>query len=256
MATRTTSGFAAPPLPGPRRARAGAPDGRRHDRQRAAHGRHRRRAARAARRARRDDPAHTRAALGAPVRRDAADRAGAAEAGQHGLSLRRATTPPTRATAARARRLRALRMIAPMVVLSTLVVFASGVALLFAGPSSRSDAVADPQGQLLRVARLHGAARARPPAGIPQALRGGLRPQPHGLSGDVTGRAGRMLALAGALVAGARARDPRDPRIRPLASLVRAVPPPLTDSILRHRASTPPTPATPPWASCAASIAG
>ncbi len=96
----------------------------------------------------------------------------------------------------------ALRVIAPMVVLSTVVVFASGVALLFAGPSSRDDAAADPQGQLLRVARVHGAARARPPARDAARAARRLRPLGAASRSDVTGRAGRMLALGGALVAG------------------------------------------------------
>ena len=54
-----------------------------------------------------------------------------------------------------------LRLLAPLVVLSTVVVFASGVALLLIGPSSRQPLLLDSQGELLRLARGDGGARAR-----------------------------------------------------------------------------------------------
>ncbi len=94
-----------------------------------------------------------------------------------------------------------LRMIAPVVVLSTAVVFASGVALLFVGPSSRDT--------LLPIHKVSfiiwGVFFALHVLGhlleLPSALRADYAPAAR-LTGDVTGRAGRMLALAGALVAG------------------------------------------------------
>ncbi len=95
----------------------------------------------------------------------------------------------------------ALRMLAPLVVLSTVVVFASGVALLFAGPSSRSTLF--PIHKLsffawLALMALH--VLGHLPA-MPAALSGDYGSSRE-LSGNVTGRAGRILALAGALVAG------------------------------------------------------
>lgn len=95
----------------------------------------------------------------------------------------------------------ALRLIAPMVVLSTVVVFASGVALMFIGPSSR--------GTLLPIHKIsffvwlafttvH--VLGHLPA-MPAVLRADYGPSAQ-LSGDVTGRAGRVVTLLGALVAG------------------------------------------------------
>jgi hypothetical protein len=95
----------------------------------------------------------------------------------------------------------ALRMIAPMLVLSTLVVFVSGVALLFAGPSSRATLL--PIHKLsffvwVAFTALHVIGHL--PA-MGQVLRADHGPSAR-LTSDVTGRAGRMLALGGALVAG------------------------------------------------------
>ncbi len=95
-----------------------------------------------------------------------------------------------------------LRMIAPIVVISTLVVFASGVALLFAGPSSRQTLLPIHKDSFfvwVAFMALHVLGHL---TDLPQALRADYG-RTRGLSGDVTGRAGRMLALAGALVAGA-----------------------------------------------------
>jgi hypothetical protein len=94
-----------------------------------------------------------------------------------------------------------LRMIAPMVVLSTVVVFASGVALLLVGPSSRDT--------LLPIHKVSfivwGVFFALHVLGhvleLPSALRADYAPSAR-LSSDVTGRSGRVLSLAGALVAG------------------------------------------------------
>lgn len=96
----------------------------------------------------------------------------------------------------------ALRLLAPMVVLSTVVVFATGVALLFAGPSSR--------GTLLPIHKdsffVWAAFMAVHVLGHLPSMSAVLRADygaSAGLSSDVTGRAGRMVALTGALVVGA-----------------------------------------------------
>jgi hypothetical protein len=94
-----------------------------------------------------------------------------------------------------------LRMIAPMVVLSTVVVLASGVALLFAGPSSRGTLFPIHKDSFfvwLAFMALHVLGHL---PGMPAVLRADYG-RSAGLSSDVTGRAGRMMALAGALVAG------------------------------------------------------
>jgi hypothetical protein len=94
-----------------------------------------------------------------------------------------------------------LRLIAPVVVISTLIVFASGVALLLAGPGSR--------GTLLPIHKVsfivwivftslhvlgHLPALAR---GLGADYAPAARP-----SGAPDGRAGRVLSLAGAITAG------------------------------------------------------
>jgi hypothetical protein len=95
----------------------------------------------------------------------------------------------------------ALRVMGPIVVASTLIVFASGVALLFAGPSSRDTLL--PIHKLtffvwLAFMGLH--VLIHLPSVMP-ALRSDYG-RTAGLSSDVTGRSGRTLALAGALVGG------------------------------------------------------
>jgi hypothetical protein len=95
----------------------------------------------------------------------------------------------------------ALRVIAPIVVLSTVVVFVSGVALLFAGPSSRGTLF--PIHKLsffvwVAFIALHVVGHL---PSMPRVLRADYSRSAQ-LSGDVTGRAGRVLALSGALVAG------------------------------------------------------
>jgi len=95
----------------------------------------------------------------------------------------------------------ALRLLAPMVVLSTVAVFATGVALLFVGPSSR--------GTLLPLHKISFFAWAAFTAihvlghvmELPPALRADYTSSAQ-LTSDVTGRSGRVLSLAGALVAG------------------------------------------------------
>ncbi len=94
-----------------------------------------------------------------------------------------------------------MRLIAPAVVLTTVVVFASGVALLFAGPSSRDTLL--PVHKVSFVAwgiffALH--VLGHLPA-MPAVLRAEYG-RSERWSSDVTGRTGRTIALAGALVAG------------------------------------------------------
>jgi len=94
-----------------------------------------------------------------------------------------------------------LRMIAPVVVISTLVVFASGVALLFAGPSSRQTLLPIHKISFfvwVAFMALHVLGHL---ADLPRALRADYSRLGQ-LHSDVTGRAGRMLALASVLVAG------------------------------------------------------
>jgi hypothetical protein len=96
-----------------------------------------------------------------------------------------------------------LRALAPAVVLSTVIVFASGVALLFVGPASR--------GTLLPIHKVSFVAWLAFTAlhvlghlpGMPALLRADYSSsRSQEWSSDVTGRSGRVLALAGALVAG------------------------------------------------------
>lgn len=100
-----------------------------------------------------------------------------------------------------------LRLIAPIVVLSTLVVFASGVALLFAGPSSRdallpihkvSFIVWIPFTALHILGHLPALFHSLSADYGSSASRGG----PAGLRADVSGRSGRTLSLASALTLG------------------------------------------------------
>ncbi len=94
-----------------------------------------------------------------------------------------------------------LRVLAPLVVLSTLVVFVSGVLLLFIGPSSRATLLPIHKDSFfvwLALMALH--VLGHLPA-MPDVLRADYG-RSEELSSDVTGRAGRVLALGGALVAG------------------------------------------------------
>jgi hypothetical protein len=99
-----------------------------------------------------------------------------------------------------------LRIIAPMVVLSTLVVFVSGVVLLFVGASARATWFPIHKDSFfVWVAFMAVHVLGHLPS-IPQLLRADYSRYGaydyEDLGGDVTGRAGRMLALSGALVAG------------------------------------------------------
>ncbi|HXR28354.1 MAG TPA: hypothetical protein VN772_02165 [Solirubrobacteraceae bacterium] len=95
----------------------------------------------------------------------------------------------------------ALRALAPMVILTTLVVFASGVALLFAGPSSRSTLLPIHKVSFVAWLIFTGLHVLGHLAEMPRALRADYG-RPAQLGEDLPGRSGRALALAGALVAG------------------------------------------------------
>jgi hypothetical protein len=102
----------------------------------------------------------------------------------------------------------ALRLIAPMVIATTLVVLVTGVALLMIGPSSRDALLPIHKISFIVWAAFAGLHLLGHLPELPGLLRADYaRPRaaggPPALSGDVTGRAGRVLALAGALVAGA-----------------------------------------------------
>ena len=91
-------------------------------------------------------------------------------------------------------------MLAPLVVLSTVVVFASGVALLLRRALLALGAAAGAQGQLHRLARVHRACTCS--ATCPGSARCCEPTTARIGGGDTNGRAGRVLALSGALVAG------------------------------------------------------
>jgi thiosulfate reductase cytochrome b subunit len=101
----------------------------------------------------------------------------------------------------------ALRLMAPLVVLSTLTVFASGVALLFAGPSSRDTLL-----PIHKISFIVWLVFIAPHvlAHLPELFhslraeygRSTSRGGPVGLSTDVNGRTGRTLSLASALTFG------------------------------------------------------
>ncbi len=95
-----------------------------------------------------------------------------------------------------------MRLLAPLVVISTVVVFASGVALLLAGPSSRGSLLMIHKASFIlwiAVTAIHVFAHL---SDLPRALQTKHELQPEELAGYGTGRAGRVLSLSGALVAG------------------------------------------------------
>lgn len=94
-----------------------------------------------------------------------------------------------------------LRLIAPIVVASTVIVFASGVALLLEGPSSRGSLLLIHKASFvvwIAVTAIHVLGHL---SDLPRALRTKREIQPE-LDGYGTGRAGQILSLSGALVAG------------------------------------------------------
>lgn len=95
-----------------------------------------------------------------------------------------------------------LRTIAPVVIISTVVVFASGVVLLFAGPHSRGAVLPIHKVSFfiwIAFTALHMFAHL---PGLPRALRADYG-KPGQRSDEVGGRGGRVLSLIGALTAGA-----------------------------------------------------
>ncbi|MBA3809601.1 MAG: hypothetical protein H0X28_14600 [Solirubrobacterales bacterium] len=94
-----------------------------------------------------------------------------------------------------------LRMVAPMVLLSTLVVFGSGVALLFVGPSSRDTLLPIHKVSFFVWLGFTGVHVLGHLIELPELLRADYGGSAQ-WSGDVTGRSGRVLALSAALVTG------------------------------------------------------
>jgi hypothetical protein len=95
-----------------------------------------------------------------------------------------------------------LRAIAPVVVASTVVVLGSGVALLFAGPSSRNTLLPIHKISFFVWAAFTGLHLLGHLPALPSALRGDLGHSAK-VGEDVPGRNGRLLSLLGALIAGA-----------------------------------------------------
>jgi hypothetical protein len=94
-----------------------------------------------------------------------------------------------------------MRLLAPLVVISTVVVFASGVALLLEGPGSRGSLLLIHKASFviwIAVTAIHILGHL---SDLPRALtrKHEVLPEPDGYE---TGRAGRILSLSGALVAG------------------------------------------------------
>jgi len=95
-----------------------------------------------------------------------------------------------------------LRIIAPMVIASTVAVLGTGVILLFAGPSARGTWLPLHKASFFVWLAFAGVHVLGHLAELPRALRGDYARSSR-LSAEVTGRSGRTLALAGALIAGA-----------------------------------------------------
>jgi hypothetical protein len=97
-----------------------------------------------------------------------------------------------------------MRLLAPLVVLSTVVVFGSGVALLFAGPSARGTLFPIHKLSFFAWLAITGVHVLGHLADLPAPLRAdyGLDQGISRLGGRQPGRDGRVLALAGMLVAG------------------------------------------------------
>jgi hypothetical protein len=98
-----------------------------------------------------------------------------------------------------------MRLLAPLVVLSTVVVFGSGVALLLTGPSGRGTLFPIHKFSFFAWLALMGLHVLGHLADLPAPLRadyGGAGEGLGELSGRLPGRDGRVLSLAGMLVAG------------------------------------------------------
>jgi hypothetical protein len=94
-----------------------------------------------------------------------------------------------------------MRLLAPFVVISTVVVMGSGVALLFAGPSSRGTLFPIHKLSFFAWLAFTGLHVLGHLLDLPAPLRADYRAN-AGLSGHEPGRDGRALSLAGVLVAG------------------------------------------------------
>jgi hypothetical protein len=95
----------------------------------------------------------------------------------------------------------ALRLIAPALVISTVVVFASGVVLLFEGPAHRGSWVLIHKASFIVWLIFTGLHLLGHLPGLPASLRAG-RPRRAELAGLSPGHAGRWIALVGACVGG------------------------------------------------------
>ena len=96
----------------------------------------------------------------------------------------------------------ALRLMAPIVVLSTVGVFATGVVLLLEGPSSRGRLAAAAQGDVHRLDRVHRRSTSSRTSPRCRACCARATAARASAGRDVNGRAGRMMSLAGATVLG------------------------------------------------------
>jgi hypothetical protein len=94
-----------------------------------------------------------------------------------------------------------LRIIAPMVIASTVAVLGTGVVLLFLGPSSRDTWLPIHKVSFFVWIAFTGLHVLGHLAEMPRTLRPDYSPS-AAITGDVTGRSGRVLALGAALVAG------------------------------------------------------
>jgi hypothetical protein len=94
-----------------------------------------------------------------------------------------------------------LRIIAPMVIASTIAVLGTGVVLLFLGPSSRDTWLPIHKVSFFVWVAFTGLHVLGHLAKMPGTLRADYSPSAT-ITGDVTGRSGRVLALSAALVAG------------------------------------------------------
>jgi len=95
-----------------------------------------------------------------------------------------------------------LRVLGPLVVIATLVVFVTGVVLLFAGPSARSAVLPIHKISFIVWAVFTGVHILAHLPALPAALRGDYAPRAALAGPRLAGRDGRSLALVGALVAG------------------------------------------------------
>jgi hypothetical protein len=143
----------------------------------------------------RHDPANPSADLRAPVRVPAAVRTGGVEGGRHRPPVCAVLRPRRAVTGQGPAGELFMRVIAPVVVISTVAVFASGIVPLFEGPVRRGDWVGIHKASLSGVADLHRVAR--PPApGAPPGF-AARRPRRRCRIG---GGAGRWIVLAAALI--------------------------------------------------------